>query len=219
MQLKMRRVLAAVLCAALAAVTLAACGKKKNDTGGGASPTATPRPSASPAGSALPDGTAAEPLWLAVMQEGEELTAAATRYFRELGADMGVAVNYPHESFLPDEEAEGGVVIRGNLPATGPECGLTVTALDGDREAAAQRLMEEHPLTRQEDAAVGAARLPALHLTGTETSGEAPLAVEYYLVEQGGRTWAVQLYYAPDQAESVRPWLQAMLDTVEFTAR
>ena len=215
MQWKMRRLLAAVMCAVLAAACLSACGRGKNEVDGSSGPVGTPA-APTPAGSGSAPAQQAEELWLSILQEGQELTAAARRYFRRLGDAAGIAVHYPHEVFAPDEAVEDGLVIRGALPADGPECGLTVTVYDRPGEAVAQQLLDEHPLTRQPDTRVGADELPAVYLAGTETGGEDPLAVEYYLVERDSRTYAVLLYYAPDRQAEVRPWLQAMLNTVEF---
>ena len=215
MQWKMRRLLAAVMCAVLAAACLTACGRGRDETEDSSGPVRTPA-APTPADSSSTPVQQAEELWLSILQEGQELTAAARRYFRRMGEDTGIAVHYPHEVFVPDETVEEGLVLRGSLPAGGPECGLTVTVYDQPGETVAQQLLDEHPLTRQPDTLVGAAELPAICLTGTETGGEEPLAAEYYLVERDSRTYAVLLYYAPDRQAEVRPWLQAMLNTVEF---
>lgn len=215
MQWKMRRLLAAVLCAALAAVCFSACGRTNDTVEDGTDSTPPPAAAPTPAGSSTP-AQQAEELWLSILREGQQLTAAAKRYFRQMGNGTGVAVHYPHEAFAPDDAVEDGLVIRGSLPADGPECGLTVTVYDQPGNAVVQQLLDEHTLTRQPDTTAGAAQLPAVHLTGTRSSGENPLTTEYYLMEQNGRTCAVLLYYAPEQQAEVRPWLQAMLDTVEF---
>lgn len=144
-----------------------------------------------------------------VTVEGEEQKIEATR----ITDDMGFAMNYDSSRFTYTNASGQEAALKAISQYVTAELFVSKSTASGAETIEELKTEFQGPVTVTETQ-FGADWLDAVLLT--ETDNSPGITREFYIVEESGNVWIIQLRYSMEAAEGLRPILQASMDSVTF---
>ncbi len=150
---------------------------------------------------------------LTMVVEGIAETIPAVRHT----SWMGYAMTYDPQRFTMAEDGSSDIYLAEVVEGR-PNVYISVSVVDGlTAEEAVEGLREQNNIDAQgEIVAFGANRYAATYLRRTTGAGSNDAVVEFYVTEQNGTIFLVEVGYFVDGVEGFGARLAAMLDTITF---